>query len=122
MSRLKVCLLLTVLVGSVSWTAPIEMAAGDEVKTKVSKTSGRPDFNGDGFADLAVGAYEAVHVLYGSAVGLIAAGNQLWNQDSPGIEGLGFGQSLAVGDFNGDGFGDLAVNVRSESESVQSRL
>ena len=54
-----------------------------------------PDFNGDGFADLAVGvpdedigsigAAGAVNVLYGTAGGLSSAGNQFWNQNSSGI-------------------------------------
>ena len=49
------------------------------------------DFNGDGRADLAIGVIGdghrfagAVNVLYGSATGLTAAGDQLWTLDSPG--------------------------------------
>ncbi len=87
------------------------------------------DFNGDGYADLAVGASDedvkptfdagAVHILYGSATGLTATGNQRWNQDSPGILDTAdtedrFGDALAAGDFNGDGYADLAVGVDFE--------
>ena len=54
------------------------------------------DFNGDGFADLAIGIplengiggsrdAGAVQVLYGSPSGLLAAGNQVWHQNSPDI-------------------------------------
>jgi hypothetical protein len=87
------------------------------------------DFDGDGFSDLAVGVYQedvfgvsnagAVNVLYGSASGLTADGNQFWHQDSPGIEDQietsdHFGYALASGDFDGDGFSDLAVGVPRE--------
>jgi hypothetical protein len=87
------------------------------------------DFNGDGFADLAIGASSAeiaghmnagaVHVLYGTAAGLAATGDQYWNLNSPGINGAAFhddffGDTLATGDFNGDGFDDLAIGAPSK--------
>jgi hypothetical protein len=88
------------------------------------------DFDGDGFADLAIGVPNedvggasdggAVNVLYGSPSGLSSAGNQFWNQDSPGItdvaeDGDNFGSALASADLDGDGFADLAVGVPDES-------
>jgi hypothetical protein len=97
------------------------------------------DFNGDGFPDLAVAApFESfppdfqrhlaggVNIIYGTAAGLASTGNQFWSQDSPGIaeealEGDRFGSSLAVADFNGDGFADLAVGVPYEEvETIDS--
>jgi FG-GAP repeat len=69
------------------------------------------DFNGDGFADLAVDVpgekvdgddhAGAVNVLYGTAAGLSAAGNQFWHQNQSGISGAAepfdeFGNSLAA--------------------------
>ncbi len=84
------------------------------------------DFNGDGFDDLAIGVSGennltgAVQILYGAPGGLEAAGNQLWSQASPGIQGAPeegdrFGSSLACSDIDADGFADLAIGVPNES-------
>jgi len=95
------------------------------------------DFNGDGFADLAIGVPEedtggaedagAVNVIYGSASGVTATDSnvpapQFWSQNSTGISGSSeagdrFGTALASGDFNGDGFSDLAIGVPGENVS-----
>jgi len=47
------------------------------------------------------------------------AGVQFWTQNSPGVPnavgtGDAFGDALAAGDFNGDGFRDLAIGVPGE--------
>ena len=90
------------------------------------------DFNGDGRDDLAIGVQAedrrgkdsgVVHVIYGSTVGLTAKGSQLWHQDRPEIadrsEALeGFGRSLTAGDFDGDGFAELAIGVPYEDGTV----
>jgi FG-GAP repeat len=83
------------------------------------------DFNNDGFADLAVGApgeavgaadvAGAVSVLYGSATGLATTGGQLFTQVAGTVEaGDQFGSALAAGDFDNDGFADLAVGAPFE--------
>ncbi len=87
------------------------------------------DFDNDGFDDLAIGsAYEFsegfVNVIYGSAAGLTEVGDQLWEQDSPGIKGVGqpndfFGGSLATGDFNGDGYFDLAIGAPGDDSVAE---
>jgi hypothetical protein len=79
------------------------------------------DFNDDGFFDLAVGApgedvgsvpdAGAVNLLYGSGGGL--TGGPLFTDANPEAVDA-FGASLAAGDFNGDGFFDLAVGASEE--------
>ena len=88
------------------------------------------DFNGDGYADLAVGVplenvgarvdAGTVQVVLGSPTGPTAAGDQVWHQNRPGVLGAAergdrFGAALASGDFDGDGFADLAIGVPGES-------
>jgi hypothetical protein len=83
------------------------------------------DFNGDGYADLAIGAPMngsadgLVTVIPGSATGLLGTSSSNWDQDTPGIAGTRgkhrFGTALASDDFNRDGFADLAVGAPSDA-------
>ena len=87
------------------------------------------DFDGDGFADLAVGApgndvdgvssAGLVHIISGSANGLDLDTTVSLHQGSPGVPGAlepdSFGATLTAGDFDGDGTDDLAVQSRTES-------
>ena len=87
------------------------------------------DFDGDGFGDFAIGVpnedaggtdHGMVQIIYGSSVGFTATGNQVFYQGSRNIEGdpeAGdhFGSALTAGDFDGNGFDDLAIGVPDES-------
>ncbi|MCX4644222.1 MULTISPECIES: FG-GAP and VCBS repeat-containing protein [unclassified Streptomyces] len=87
------------------------------------------DFNGDHIGDVAFsagwstvggkkGAGQFV-ALYGSANGLNAATRKTVSQNTTGVPGTaetndGFGWVSAYGDFNDDGYDDLAVSARYE--------
>ena len=87
------------------------------------------DFDNDSFDDLVIGVNRedvglatdagALHVLHGRPGGLSTDANQFWTQDSDDIldqaeDGDRFGLVLAAGDFNRDGFSDLATGVPFE--------
>ncbi len=95
------------------------------------------DFDGDGYDDLAVavpGADDArptasgsVHVIYGSSTGLTEAGDQLWTLNTSGVEGTAddedhFGDALAAGDFDCDGYDDLAIGSPRKSDGAVNVL
>jgi hypothetical protein len=86
---------------------------GDAFGTSVA---GAGDLNGDGFADVAIGAPQTV----GSSVGEVrvfyggATPNNVVDANLVGSAGNLFGATVAgAGDFNGDGFADLAVGSPS---------
>jgi len=113
-------------------------SVSSSVSASGSASQATGDFNGDGKKDLAIGVpFEsvdssttgqsvggagAVNVIYGSSKGLSATAtktNQIWTQNSGSIDDSSeqadnFGKSVASGDFNGDGFDDLAVGIPSE--------
>jgi len=83
------------------------------------------DANGDGYADVAVGApffdVDAVDEgivwgFYGSETGPTAYPNWSWHPDS---EGAGYGSTVAsAGDMNGDGYSDLLVGAPLYDENA----
>lgn len=93
------------------------------------------DFNADGLDDIVAGASggNAVYVLYGIKDKQFSLGDPvqkfqqgLATQGSDPIQGRPeakdqFGFSLSAGDYNGDGFADLAVSAPGESHSGVER-
>jgi FG-GAP repeat len=124
----RIAVVLLVLAGS-AWPATNAIAVGAAASQPAPPRSLQADFNNDGADDLAIGApFEsvgtvrragAVNVLYGTADGLSGLNSQVFHQNSPDVDSSAeedddFGFALAAGDFNDDGFADLAVGVPFE--------
>ncbi|MEV6192853.1 FG-GAP and VCBS repeat-containing protein [Streptomyces sp. NPDC051920] len=84
------------------------------------------DFNGDGYRDYAYASFSAhggggVTVVFGTATGP-GSTQQRITQSSAGVPGSDeaddmFGEVRAAADFDGDGYGDLAVAATGENGS-----
>lgn len=121
------------------WTQTQFLAQGDVLGSnsvegdRLGSELACADFDNDDFDDLAIGVPEKevgnvnsagkVVVIYGRATGLNGLTDRSWTQDTvdDGIavldqaeDGDRFGDVLATGDFDRDGFADLAIGVPSE--------
>ena len=99
---------------SAAWSAE-----GDQAYANFGKTvSTAGDVNGDGYADVIVGAFgydngEAdegrVYVYHGSPAGLSAGAN--WVAESNQVDAMFGGSASAAGDVNGDGCDDVIIGA-----------
>lgn len=91
-------------------------AAGGQLGNSVSAG----DVNGDGYADLFVGAFIVsanlgkAYIYYGSASGITNANDTAANVTITGtVANLNLGYSVSCGDVNGDGYTDFMVGAYS---------
>ncbi|GGN84571.1 hypothetical protein GCM10011579_074640 [Streptomyces albiflavescens] len=119
--------------------ATAALAAGGLAATSAHAAAAAPakrlvdDFNGDGYGDVVLNLpfhspltrnkSGAVMVLYGSASGLSSSHRKLITQNTAGVPGTAestdwFGHATTTGDFDGDGYADLAVSAYGEDYSA----
>jgi hypothetical protein len=98
----------------------------DVTVTKTPPPHAPSDVTGDGYSDLVVGepgeqvgshlGAGSFIVQPGSLSGIAGSGGRFMSQDRPAVSGTSqtggaFASALATGDFNGDGFADVAVGI-----------
>jgi hypothetical protein len=79
----------------------------------------RKDFNGDGYADALFAAHASLRVVLG---GSNIGSTPDFAVEHPPATGFDFVGLAAVGDVNGDGFGDFAAGVSVNGSSRYARL
>ncbi len=121
--------------GAAGVTSPsrVTLLPGADSRQAGFAVAGVGDVDGDGYADVAVGAPSAasqhgrVYVYRGASEAPLTAAPLALSQSPPDLPGPGanvrFGWALGMaGDVDGDGFADLAVGVPSPSNPPQQRV
>ncbi|MFG2133639.1 FG-GAP repeat protein [Streptomyces sp. NPDC048751] len=124
------------LTGAAVLAAPASYAG---VPGGTSAADRNNDFNGDGYADVLIGAPEGrvdgkegagyVTVQYGAPNGIGTntstpkGHTAVFSQSTPGVPGTseawdGFGQAVASGDIDGDGYDDAIIGAPGEAEGT----
>lgn len=103
---------------SPTWALSVTRAARSDAP--VTAWGDNPDFNGDGYADLAVGAPllarpgARFYVYQGTFAGISAMGRSAIDDPAPPRPGTlptQFAWAFAAADFNGDGYTDIAAGA-----------
>ena len=105
--------------------APAPALAADPARALAAEPAPRVDFDGDGAADVAVGAPgdDVAATVGAGGVAVFFGGERApvqLSQATPGVPGAPeagdlFGDALAVGNFNADAYTDLAVGAPTET-------
>ncbi len=119
-----------------SWSQSGALPGAAETGDSLGNAVATGDFDGDSNIDVAIGVQGEdvqglnntgmVHVLYGTSTnGLTLTNHQMWFQGDNSVKDVReeydyFGGALAVGDFNGDNYDDLAIGAYGEDIGAES--